>query len=65
MTFAPAGASSASNPEASGARRVGWSLPGVASCDLFEALGDELIYALASLGGLFGYAAMKLGGDAQ
>ena len=33
--------------------------------DLFEALGDELIYALASLGGLFGYASMKLRGNAQ
>jgi hypothetical protein len=33
--------------------------------DLFEALGDELIYALASLGGLFGHAAMKLRGNAQ
>lgn len=41
-------------------RKARWAL-----CDLFEALGDELIYALASLGGLFGYASMKLRGNAQ
>ena len=38
---------------------------GLALRDLFKALGDELIYALASLGGLFGHAAMKLRGNAQ
>jgi hypothetical protein len=52
-------------PRGIGARRVGRSPRMVALCDLFEPLGDELIYALASFGGLFGYAAMKLRRNAQ